>query len=449
MPPRDRLSRLARQRALHATPWPAMVVLGVVTQSLWDALEDRALLHQVAYGLPALQDGRWWTPVSGAFFALVPAQYLPVAGGALLLVGWAELRLGTPSRGDRRRRLRTWSGCSARRCCCCCCRGTGWDWADRTGRRPRRRLQRRCPRGRRGGERHPAAAVARPAACRARAVRRARPALRRAALGPRAPDRRSWVGLALGPVLVGRRPHGAALRASPGTSGGSSPRRSSSSPPLCGSCSTSRRPTVRSGRRPTDSDASGVLVGAAISLAAGRRAAQGVPTGVAAGRGPHRAVLRGPRHLLVVVEVVAPDQLERGGDVVSSCRSSSSTRCSRCSSSPCSSLGRSAFQARSTRRRRRRAAHRGRATATRRSALLKDARRVDDVVDGHVARQPLVHPPRRPAVPVGYVAFQVHRGIAIALGDPVGGRRRDAALPCSRLRRRRRRRTGSRCASSR
>ncbi len=33
--------------------------------------------------------------MSGAFFALVPAQYLPIAGGALLLLGWSEMRLGS------------------------------------------------------------------------------------------------------------------------------------------------------------------------------------------------------------------------------------------------------------------------------------------------------------------------------------------------------------------
>ncbi|WP_207555781.1 bifunctional lysylphosphatidylglycerol flippase/synthetase MprF [Intrasporangium flavum] len=72
-----------------------MLVLGVATQTLWSPLRERPLLDVVAYGLPALEAGRWWTPVTGAFFALVPAQYLPVAGGALVLLGWSELRLGT------------------------------------------------------------------------------------------------------------------------------------------------------------------------------------------------------------------------------------------------------------------------------------------------------------------------------------------------------------------
>ena len=72
-----------------------MLVLGVVTQSLWSPLQDRELFPYVAYGLPSLEAGRLWTPVTGPFFALVPAQYLPVAGGALVIFGWSEWRLGT------------------------------------------------------------------------------------------------------------------------------------------------------------------------------------------------------------------------------------------------------------------------------------------------------------------------------------------------------------------
>jgi phosphatidylglycerol lysyltransferase len=72
-----------------------MLVLGLATTTLWHALEDQSLFEKVAYGLPAFQAGRWYTVVTGALFALTPAQYLPVAGGFLLLVGWSEWRLGT------------------------------------------------------------------------------------------------------------------------------------------------------------------------------------------------------------------------------------------------------------------------------------------------------------------------------------------------------------------
>jgi lysylphosphatidylglycerol synthetase-like protein (DUF2156 family) len=56
---------------------------------------DRPLFSDVAYGLPAFSAGRWYTLVTGSLFALTPSQYLPVAGGFLLLVGWSEWRLGT------------------------------------------------------------------------------------------------------------------------------------------------------------------------------------------------------------------------------------------------------------------------------------------------------------------------------------------------------------------
>jgi lysylphosphatidylglycerol synthetase-like protein (DUF2156 family) len=72
-----------------------MLVLGVVTASLWRPLVEQPLFADVAYGLPNFLDGRWYTVVSGSVFALTPSQYLPVAGGFLLLVGWSEWRLGT------------------------------------------------------------------------------------------------------------------------------------------------------------------------------------------------------------------------------------------------------------------------------------------------------------------------------------------------------------------
>jgi lysylphosphatidylglycerol synthetase-like protein (DUF2156 family) len=92
-----RLLGPARRAPFTLSVVALMLVLGVATGTLWSPLRDRPLLEGVAYGLPALEAGRWWTPVTGAFFALVPAQYLPVAGGALLLLGWSELRLGTRS----------------------------------------------------------------------------------------------------------------------------------------------------------------------------------------------------------------------------------------------------------------------------------------------------------------------------------------------------------------
>ncbi|MEG3615292.1 DUF2156 domain-containing protein [Isoptericola haloaureus] len=72
-----------------------MLVLGLVSQALWSPFEDSDWFASVAFGAPAFADGHWWTPVTGSLFARVPWEYVPVAGGFLVLVGFAELRLGT------------------------------------------------------------------------------------------------------------------------------------------------------------------------------------------------------------------------------------------------------------------------------------------------------------------------------------------------------------------
>jgi lysylphosphatidylglycerol synthetase-like protein (DUF2156 family) len=109
-----------------------MLLLGVVTASLWDPLVGRPLFSDVAYGLPAFSAGRWLTLVSGSLLALTPSQYLPVAGGFLLLVGWSEWRLGT-----RRVAIATLAaqaaGVLGAAAVLALVGGTasGWDWAAR------------------------------------------------------------------------------------------------------------------------------------------------------------------------------------------------------------------------------------------------------------------------------------------------------------------------------
>ena len=50
----------------------ALLVAGVVWQGLWRPFEDSPTFDVVAYGLPALSEGRWWTPVTGTFFVDQP-----------------------------------------------------------------------------------------------------------------------------------------------------------------------------------------------------------------------------------------------------------------------------------------------------------------------------------------------------------------------------------------
>ena len=77
--------------------------------------------------------GRWWTPISGAFFARIPAQYIPVLGGYVLMAGFAEWRLGT-----RWTVITTVAGqllsVLGTAAICALFRDSGWTWAVDTGR---------------------------------------------------------------------------------------------------------------------------------------------------------------------------------------------------------------------------------------------------------------------------------------------------------------------------
>jgi lysylphosphatidylglycerol synthetase-like protein (DUF2156 family) len=127
---RPTIAAVLRRIPFTLTVVTIMLVLGVVTQSLWSALEDRPLFEQVAYGLPAFRDGHWYSVVSGSLFAIAPWQYLPVAGGYLVLVGWAEWHLGT-----RRTAIAAIAGQAIGVLLSAALlvpmSATGWDWAVR------------------------------------------------------------------------------------------------------------------------------------------------------------------------------------------------------------------------------------------------------------------------------------------------------------------------------
>ncbi|MER7960127.1 DUF2156 domain-containing protein [Streptomyces sp. NPDC096030] len=73
----------------------AVLVTGAVSGALWRAAEDFSWYPYAAYGAPSLENGRLWTFLSGVFFASPPWQYLPVLAGLLFLVGLGEQVLGT------------------------------------------------------------------------------------------------------------------------------------------------------------------------------------------------------------------------------------------------------------------------------------------------------------------------------------------------------------------
>ncbi len=58
-----------------------ILVVGVVSRGLWTPFEETALFQSVAYGLPNLADGKWWTPLTGTFFVNEPWVYLFTIAG--------------------------------------------------------------------------------------------------------------------------------------------------------------------------------------------------------------------------------------------------------------------------------------------------------------------------------------------------------------------------------
>lgn len=71
------------------------VALGIVTGGLWRAIDQAAWYPWFAYGVPSLQDGRWWTILTGMFITADPLTYLVAIVGAAVFGGWVEYRFGT------------------------------------------------------------------------------------------------------------------------------------------------------------------------------------------------------------------------------------------------------------------------------------------------------------------------------------------------------------------
>ena len=413
--PTARATALARRLPFTIVVVGTMLVLALATGTLWNALEDRDLVNHVAYGLPALQDGRWWTPVTGAFFALTPSQYLPVAGGALLMVGWSEWRLGT-----RRVAVAATSthlaGVLLASLFLLVVDGTGWEWAARLA----AELDAGFSAGALGAVAAASATLTPPWRGRLRAVLSLYAVVALLYVG------RLWdlehaigisVGLALGPVLLGRRPSLALPRFSRHEW-----RVVSSAFYLVSALvqillyfTPSDGPL---GATSDDTDAFSVLISAAISLllADGLRRGSRRVWFLAGGLATLSLLAQS---LLIVVEVVAPDQLNGDGQVATSIPELVVTVVITLLQLAVLVLGRSAFQARSRRKRRRELAT-GASDRDTAVALLKEhggstMAWMGTWPDNHwyVHRDPS-------GAPVGYVAFQVHRGTAIALGDPVG-----------------------------
>jgi hypothetical protein len=93
-------SRLSAMDTIRRNPFTAgsiamMLFVGLATGALFSRVSAHPWGDDVSYGLPAFADGRMWTLITGAFFAVTPLCYVAVIGSFALLTGFAERRLGT------------------------------------------------------------------------------------------------------------------------------------------------------------------------------------------------------------------------------------------------------------------------------------------------------------------------------------------------------------------
>src|SRR6266536_5628309 len=72
-----------------------IVTLGVYFGLFVTPMENHPLGDRLAYGVPAFQDGRWWSVFTGVPFAITPLCYVAVLASFAAFVGLTEHRLGT------------------------------------------------------------------------------------------------------------------------------------------------------------------------------------------------------------------------------------------------------------------------------------------------------------------------------------------------------------------
>src|SRR3954467_6629541 len=91
----DSLATVVRRIPFTTAVVLVILAVGIATGSLWTPISERTWFPDVAYGLPSLTDGAWWTPLTGSLLALSPVFYVAVIASFLLFVGFTEWQLGS------------------------------------------------------------------------------------------------------------------------------------------------------------------------------------------------------------------------------------------------------------------------------------------------------------------------------------------------------------------
>ena len=88
-------THVLRRHPFTAGGLVVITTLGVLLGTFVTEVAVLPLGDHVAYGVPAFQDGRWWSVLTGAPFAITPLCYVAVLASFAAFVGFAEHRLGT------------------------------------------------------------------------------------------------------------------------------------------------------------------------------------------------------------------------------------------------------------------------------------------------------------------------------------------------------------------
>lgn len=73
----------------------AILAIGVATGTLWSPASEKPWFTNVATGIPAFAEGRWWSVFTSIFFIDHPIVFLTLAPLLIGGVGWAEWRFGS------------------------------------------------------------------------------------------------------------------------------------------------------------------------------------------------------------------------------------------------------------------------------------------------------------------------------------------------------------------
>ena len=85
---------------LRRVPFTVLFVIGLLviaaaTDTLLSPASEKPWFSSAATGLPAFQEGRWWTLLTSPFFVDRPLVFITVLPFSALAIGWAEWRFGT------------------------------------------------------------------------------------------------------------------------------------------------------------------------------------------------------------------------------------------------------------------------------------------------------------------------------------------------------------------